>query len=272
MVVPSGASDSFAFEHVTRLESAGLAVGDIRQLAQSGGDADVLPAEELGLSAGTDCWTQGFRQLHQGFAWAGMCKPYHGLAGADHLAWLGQCLHDDTVGIGEQLGVAGGVTGNLGLGLGCTELRASRIRRCLVLVVGRCRYRASAAQGAVTSFVIAGLLSPCPRCGHRLALGMGGELQVDRIEAQKHLATLDCLAGIDQTLQHLAGHAETQVALHPGRDDAGEGARCSGCRLDGGDANQWRVSAGIGGVWSLQASSTNGITPTRGAEGGCAGA
>ena len=76
---------------------------------------------------------------------------------------------------------------------------------------------------------------------------MGGELQVDRIEAQKHLATLDGLAGIDQALQHLAGHAETQVALHPGRDDAGEGARCSGCRLDGGDANQWRVSAGIGG-------------------------
>jgi len=76
---------------------------------------------------------------------------------------------------------------------------------------------------------------------------MGGELQIDRIEAQQYLAARDALAGIDQALQHLAGYAETQIALHPGGNDAGEGARRGVCRLDGGNAHQGRIRAGIGG-------------------------
>ena len=60
-----------------------------------------------------------------------------------------------------------------------------------------------------------------------------GEPQVRGIDAHERLAALDRLPGINQALQNLPGDAEPQVALHAGRDDAGEGTLRLGGDLDG---------------------------------------
>ncbi|MNN74362.1 hypothetical protein D3C81_1905530 [compost metagenome] len=70
--------------------------------------------------------------------------------------------------------------------------------------------------------IVTGPLRLRARGGDRFALRMGGELQVDGIEAQQYLAAPDRLPGIHQPLQNLAGHAKAQVALDPGRDYACE--------------------------------------------------
>jgi hypothetical protein len=64
-------------------------------------------------------------------------------------------------------------------------------------------------------------------------LGVGGQLQIGGIDAHQRLAALDGLAGIDQPLQYLAGDAETEVALDPGGDGAGECAGGGFRLLDG---------------------------------------
>ncbi len=115
------------------------------------------------------------------------------------------------------------------------------------MIVSGYRNRASAAQGAVAGLIIAGLLRSRSRSSDGFALRMGSELEVDGIEAQQHLTTLDRLAGIHQPLQHLARHPKAQVALNTSRDDTGEGARPTDRHLDGGNTHQRRFSAGIGG-------------------------
>ena len=74
---------------------------------------------------------------------------------------------------------------------------------------------------------------------------MGGQLQVLGIDAHQRLAALDGLSGVHQPLQHLAGNAETQIALDPGADGAGE--RPGGGRrgLHRGHAHQGRLGPGI---------------------------
>ncbi|MND99689.1 hypothetical protein D3C76_743040 [compost metagenome] len=110
-----------------------------------------------------------------------MRHSHHGLTGTDDLTGLDQRLHDNAIGIGQQLGVACRITGDFRLGLGRAELGPRRIRRSLVLVVGRCRYRAGAAQCAIAGFIVDSLLRPRSHRGDRFALRMGGELQVDGV-------------------------------------------------------------------------------------------
>jgi hypothetical protein len=72
-----------------------------------------------------------------------------------------------------------------------------------------------------------------PGSGNRLLLRARGKPQVRGIDAHERLAALDRLPGINQAFQNLPGHAETQVTLHTGRDDTGEGTLRPGGDLDG---------------------------------------
>jgi hypothetical protein len=50
------------------------------------------------------------------------------------------------------------------------------------------------------------------------------------VDPHQRLAGIDLLPDIDKPLDDLAGDAETEIALHPGRDDAGEAAFRAGDR------------------------------------------
>ena len=164
------------------------------------------------------------------FAAPGMRHTDDNLTGTDDLARLRQGLHHHAVRVGEQDRVAGFVAGNVGLGLGRIELRPCRLGGRLDLVVGRGRYRTRRDEVAVSRLVLRGLARARRGGGNGLVVGARGEPQVGGVDAHERLAALDGLPGIDQALQDLAGNAETQVALHPRRNDAGE--RTLG--LDGG--------------------------------------
>ncbi|MCY1384601.1 hypothetical protein D9M69_728810 [compost metagenome] len=75
---------------------------------------------------------------------------------------------------------------------------------------------------------------------------MGGELQIDGVEAHQRLPAFDHLPGIHKPLQHLAGDAKAQVALDPSRYGPGEGARIGNCGLRGSGTHQRRFAAWIG--------------------------
>ena len=153
-----------------------------------------------------------------------MGEAHDHLAGTDDLARLGKCFHHDAIGIGQQFGVAAGVQRCGGLRFGRPELGAGGIRGRLDLFMGQGRNGTRSLQVPVALLLVAGLLGPCPGGCDGLLLGMGGQLQVHRVEAQQCLAAPDRLACIHQALEHLAGHAKSKIALHPGRDGAGEDA------------------------------------------------
>lgn len=167
------------------------------------------------------------------------------LASADHLARLGQGLHDNTVRIGEQDGVARFVVGHVGLGLGPLQLGSCRIGSGLDLVVGRGRHRPGRHQIAVARLILRGLASACRGGGNSLVAGMRGELQISGVDTHQRLAALDGLPGIDHALKNLAGNAESQVALHPCRDDAAERRLSLGAAGYRRDPDEWRLGSRI---------------------------
>ena len=91
---------------------------------------------------------------------------------------------------------------------------------------GTCGERLRAMAGVITiavaGFVYRRLLRACPRGAHGFLLCVRGELQIDRVDAHTRLPALDGLPRIHQPFQHLAGHAEPEVTLHPGSNDARE--------------------------------------------------
>ena len=174
-----------------------------------------------------------------------MCQAQHGLSRRDDLARFRQRLHDDAVAIGQQHRIAAGVAGDIGLGLGRAELGLRGIGRRLDLVIRGHGDGAGAAQIAIARLVLGGLPGPRPRRRHRLLLRMGGQLQVLGIDAHQRLAALDGLSGVHQPLQHLAGNAETQIALDPSADGAGERPGRGRRGLHRGHAHQRRLGAGI---------------------------
>jgi hypothetical protein len=66
------------------------------------------------------------------------------------------------------------------------------------------------------------LARACFRGGNSLFARAHGEAQVPAIDAHERLAALHGLPGIDQPFEHLAGDAESEVALHASRDDSAE--------------------------------------------------
>jgi len=75
---------------------------------------------------------------------------------------------------------------------------------------------------AVSRLVLRGLVRARRGGGNGLVAGAHGEPQIGGIDAHQRLAALDSLPGIDQARQDLAWNAETEIALHPCRDDAGK--------------------------------------------------
>ena len=151
-----------------------------------------------------------------------MGEAHDHLAGTDDLARLGKCFHHDAIGIGQQLGVAAGVQRCGGLRFSRPELGPGGLCGRLDLFMGQGRNGARSLQVPVTLLLVTGLPGPCLGGCHGLLLGMGGQRQVHRVEAQQGLAPPDRLPCIHQALQHLAGHAKSKIALHPGRDGSGE--------------------------------------------------
>ncbi len=145
------------------------------------------------------------------------------LTGTDDLARLRQGVHHHAVRVGEQDRIAGFVARNVRLRLGRLELRLGRLGGGLDLVVGRGRHGTGRDEIAIACLVLRGLARAGRGGGHGLVMGAGGEPQVGGVDAHQRLAALDGLPGIDLALQDLAGNTKTQVALHPRRDDAGEG-------------------------------------------------
>ncbi len=149
-------------------------------------------------------------------------QTHNSLPRVDDLAGLGQRFHDYAVAISDQLCVAAGVARNIGLRFRRAQLGFGRVRRSLRLVIGRGGNCARSAQIAVAGFVLRRLLRTRSRGAHGFSLCMCGELQIDRVDAHERLPALDGLPRIDKAFQHLAGHTEAEVALHPGSDDPRE--------------------------------------------------
>ena len=75
----------------------------------------------------------------------------------------------------------------------------------------------------MSHFVRRGLVRARPCGGNGLLVRAHGQPQVGGIDTHEQLAALDGLPGINQAFQDLPGDSKPQVALHAGRDDAGEG-------------------------------------------------
>jgi len=109
------------------------------------------------------------------------------------------------------------------LGLGCTEPGSCRLGVRLDLLVGRFRNCTRGDERLVSRLLLGGLAHVCLGGVNSLFLRLQRERDILGIDTHERLATPDVLAGIDQAFQNLPGDSEPQVALHAGRDDAGEG-------------------------------------------------
>ena len=152
-----------------------------------------------------------------------MGHTHDNLTGSNDLPRLRKSFDHDAVRIGQQDRIARLVAGNGRLGLGCTELGSRRLGVRLNLLVGRFRHRTRGDERLVSRFLLGGLAHACLGGANSLFLCLQRERQILGIDTHERLAAPDVLAGIDQAFQNLPGDSETQVALHPGRDDAGEG-------------------------------------------------
>ena len=142
------------------------------------------------------------------------------------------CIHDlprfrqrldhYAIGIRQQDGIAGFVSGNVSLSLGCVELRSCRFGSCFDFVIGRSRDRTPSDEIAISRLILRSLVCERFRSGNGLLVRMHGQPQVGGIDAHERFATLDALSGVNQAFQDLARHSKAQVALHAGRDDASE--------------------------------------------------
>ena len=152
-----------------------------------------------------------------------MGHTHDDLTRSNDLPRLCQGFDHHAVRIGQQDRIARLVAGNGRLGLGCIELGSCRLGVRLNLLVGRFRNRTRGDEGLVSRFLLRGLAHACLGGGNSLFLCLQRERQILGIDTHERLAAPDVLAGIDQAFQNLPGDSEPQVALHAGRDDAGEG-------------------------------------------------
>jgi len=117
--------------------------------------------------------------------------------------------------------------------------------RLLALVVGTA-HRAIGQESAQACLVGRGLLGVHRSGPHLISGGTHGQPIVGRIEASQRLAGLHDVAHLDQSFDHLAASAKTQVGLHTGTDHGGERARLLGRGLSHG-GHEHRLDDGDGG-------------------------
>ncbi|ANC81846.1 hypothetical protein KKK_12805 [Pseudomonas putida B6-2] len=101
-------------------------------------------------------------------------------------------------------------------------MRLGGISRSFDLVVRRCRDRALGHQPSIASFVVTGLLGPCPSSSYCLLLRARLQIQIHRIQAHQGLSAFDCLSGIDQALQDFSGYSEAEVTLRASYHNPGK--------------------------------------------------
>ncbi|CAI8894185.1 hypothetical protein EMIT0P228_20396 [Pseudomonas brassicacearum] len=183
--------------------------------------------------------------MHNGFALPCPRQSNHGLPGADDLPGLGQRVHHNTVGIGEQHGITRCVPGDVSLRLRSAELCLGSIGSSFYLVIARCGNSACGDQVAIACLVIGGLLGPGPNGSDCLLLGSRLQPKVDGVEAHQRLPPFDDLSAIDQALKHLARDPKAQVTLDPSRHDAGKRSREIRRTLDFRNPHQGRKRAWI---------------------------
>jgi hypothetical protein len=151
----------------------------------------------------------------------GMRHTHDDLAGSDDLARLRQSLDDDSVRIGEQDRVAVSLRATSAARFGSIELSSCASAAALL-----CRRpllkRSWRDEPPISHLVIRSLARRAPWRRNGLLVRAPGEPQVRRIDTHERLAAPDGLPGIDQTSQNLPRDAESEVALHVGRDDSGE--------------------------------------------------
>ncbi|MNZ64248.1 hypothetical protein D3C78_824150 [compost metagenome] len=175
------------------------------------------------------------------------------MPGTDNLPGFSQRIHDHSVGVGQQHGVASRILCHIRLCLCSTEFRFGRIGCGLYLTVGRCRHSPRSDQTAVTRLVISSLscTGPCRRDGLLLSLCL--QAQVNRIQTHQWLAAFNGLAGIDQTFKDFALHSKTEVTLSSGYDNAGKCAGSIDSTRHGRRPYQRRLSTGIFGAGRVTA-------------------
>jgi hypothetical protein len=113
------------------------------------------------------------------------------------------------------------------------------------LLVFLLRCPAARAKLAITRFIGRGLLRRRACRDNGVLFGRPPKIEICLIEPHQRIAGADGLTDIDKALDHFAGNAEAEVALHPRRNDAGEGAQGAGARLGGRNLNQLRPLTGV---------------------------
>jgi hypothetical protein len=151
-----------------------------------------------------------------------MRQTHDDLTGTDDLPRLRQSLDYHAVPVGEQDSVTSFIAGDACLGLRRIELRACGLGVRLDFVVGRCRNGTPGDKVAEAQLVVRSLARSRPGSDNGLVVCAHGEREVRGIDTHERLSALDGLSRIDQAFQDFPGNPEPQVALHAGRDDAGE--------------------------------------------------
>lgn len=212
-----------AFERIARLVGAATDVGGVRQLPQTRGVAPAI-AEQGGFGRRADRRPDGLGQRDDRFAGAGLGDPDHRLAGGDNLARLAKRLDHRSIRVRQQGRVGRLVLCDPRVGLRGGELRLGRVQRCLHLLVALSGDPSIASQLGVAPFVRDQLHDRGARGNDGIALRRDRKAKVGLIDPHQRLPCRDPFAVIHETLDDLARHAEAELALDPGADDAGEAA------------------------------------------------
>ncbi|GLH36196.1 hypothetical protein RS1P1_04790 [Pseudomonas moraviensis] len=160
--------------------------------------------------------------MNDGFTLTGARQSHHRFAGADDLPRFHKGFHHHAISVRHQHRVTGSVARNVRLRNSGIELRPGGVGGGFELIVGRCRNSAGGDEPAIARFVTGCLCGSGASGTHRFLLRSRLQAEVDRVKTHQGLPALDRLAGINQTLKHLARDAKAQIALHSRRHDTGE--------------------------------------------------
>jgi hypothetical protein len=94
------------------------------------------------------------------------------------------------------------------------------------------------AQLGVARFIRRSLNRDGSCCGNSLLSSGDREIEIGRIDAHERLTQLHDLSGIDEAQDHLASHAEAEIALDPRGDHPGVSPLDPGGRLDFDDLHE----------------------------------
>ncbi len=183
-----------------------------------------------------------FRNGDGYFLFFGSGNTQHGLAGADHLAGVGDHGGHNCRVFADQRPISRLVAGDLILRAGLFQTRLGAVEGVVLGIESGLADEFLGQQAGIALALGAGGVQVALG---RLQLGAGSarsELQVVRVESGQRLAGLDLGAGIDQAGGNLAANAEGQVDLMTGANFSGVDASTGRCA--GGGLNQYGADRG----------------------------